>query len=258
MVELNEGSVPDADAAGSATIPAVETQGDEATAPHVEASGPAPQVSPTDDGGARGVEAAAAGVRRAEELLNAATHARWPMYLRNLKQILRAAPGGFDERRYGFAGLVDLARACQKQGLVRLERDRRGGLRVFQGPMLRRAPVQHGEPLIEPPLQRPLEAQPNAPVQTSDGGEVEVVEEPMPIVDPTAELLGTTKRKRPARPGQAGTRVRRAPAVRKTAAAKASTPSRRSRSKKAAAPDTTDETGAPDDRGEAGGQADET
>ena len=46
------------------------------------------------------------------------------MYLRNVKQILRA--GDFDERRYGFGGLIDLLRACMREGYVRLERDRRG------------------------------------------------------------------------------------------------------------------------------------
>ena len=49
---------------------------------------------------------------------------------------LRAADSGFDERRYGFGGLMDLLRACQRDGLMRLERDRRGGLRVFQGAAL--------------------------------------------------------------------------------------------------------------------------
>jgi uncharacterized LabA/DUF88 family protein len=51
---------------------------------------------------------AAEGVQRAGAILAAATNARWPMYLRNVKQILRQAPGGFDERRYGFGGLMDL------------------------------------------------------------------------------------------------------------------------------------------------------
>ena len=71
------------------------------------------------------------GVKVAGQLLAAAVNARWPMYLRNAKQILRA--GSFDERRYGFGGLMDLLRACQREGFIRLERDRRGGLRVFQG-----------------------------------------------------------------------------------------------------------------------------
>ena len=77
----------------------------------------------------------AAGAAEAGRILGAATTARWPMYVRNVKQIFRAA-GGFDERRFGFGGLIDLLRACQRDGFIRLERDRRGGLRVFQGPAL--------------------------------------------------------------------------------------------------------------------------
>ena len=53
------------------------------------------------------------------------------MYLRQMKQFLRNARPDFDERRYG--SLQDLLRACQKAGLVRLERDRQGGLRAFAG-----------------------------------------------------------------------------------------------------------------------------
>ena len=48
------------------------------------------------------------------------------MYLRNVKQILRQAEGGFDERRYGFGGLMDLLKALQRESAVRIERDRRG------------------------------------------------------------------------------------------------------------------------------------
>ena len=54
---------------------------------------------------------------------------RWPMYPRQFKQFLRAADPTFDENRFG--SIADLMRACQKDGLVRLERDRQGGLRVF-------------------------------------------------------------------------------------------------------------------------------
>ncbi|MGD9902390.1 MAG: NYN domain-containing protein [Vicinamibacterales bacterium] len=54
---------------------------------------------------------------------------RWPMYLRQIKQFIRASHPDFDDRKYG--SIVDLMRACQKEGLIRLERDRQGGLRVF-------------------------------------------------------------------------------------------------------------------------------
>ena len=66
-----------------------------------------------------------------EVLAEAATPPRWPMYLRQMKQFIRAARPDFDERRYG--SLPDLLRACQKDGLLRLERDRQGGLRAFAG-----------------------------------------------------------------------------------------------------------------------------
>jgi hypothetical protein len=100
------------------------------------------------------------------------------MYLRNFKQLLRAAEGGFDERRYGFMGLLDLLRAGQREGLVRLERDRRGGLRVFKGPALQ----QTGPSPAINPSQAVTEAEPEAgrldtldtqPVEAEDRFELE-------------------------------------------------------------------------------------
>jgi uncharacterized LabA/DUF88 family protein len=64
-------------------------------------------------------------------LAEAATEPRWPMYPRQFKQFLRNAQPDFDERKYG--SIADLMRACQKDGLLRLERDRQGALRVFAG-----------------------------------------------------------------------------------------------------------------------------
>ena len=53
------------------------------------------------------------------------------MYPRQFKQFLKNAQPDFDERKYG--SIADLMRACQKDGILRLERDRQGGLRVFVG-----------------------------------------------------------------------------------------------------------------------------
>jgi hypothetical protein len=74
-------------------------------------------------------------------LADAATEPRWPMYPRQFKQFLRSALPDFDERKYG--SIADLMRACQKDGLLRLERDRQGALRVFAGGSPRAA-VPHG------------------------------------------------------------------------------------------------------------------
>jgi hypothetical protein len=72
------------------------------------------------------------------------------MYVRNVKQILRSADPAFDERRFGINGSLELVRACQRDGVLRLERDRRGVLRVFPGVALQRQPVE-GEPASELP-----------------------------------------------------------------------------------------------------------
>jgi hypothetical protein len=74
-------------------------------------------------------------------LAEATTPPRWPMYLRQMKQFIRAARPDFDERRYG--SLPDLLRACQKDGLLRLERDRQGGLRAFAG-SVKASSLPHG------------------------------------------------------------------------------------------------------------------
>ena len=126
------------------------------------------------------------------QILRNATGARWPMYLRNVKQILRSADAAFDERRYGFVGLMDLLKACQREGLVRLERDRRGGLRVFQGTAIQRAAAP--ERILDVEHTEAADAQPRHIVAVPDmDAESEVG--PIPI-DTTAELLGRAKARR--------------------------------------------------------------
>ena len=69
------------------------------------------------------------------------------MYVRQVKQFLRNVDPSFDERRFGFASLNDLLRASQREGLFRMERDRQGVLRFFQGNVMK--PVE-GEPIDMP------------------------------------------------------------------------------------------------------------
>jgi uncharacterized LabA/DUF88 family protein len=97
--------------------------------PTETSTGPAPAavMSPAVTG------TPADGVRDLKRLLESAQIRRWPMYLRNVKQLLRQASTPFDERAYGFGSLVDLLRAAQKEGLLRVDRDRQGVIRVFQG-----------------------------------------------------------------------------------------------------------------------------
>jgi uncharacterized LabA/DUF88 family protein len=116
-------------------------------------------------------------------LADAKTQPRWPMYPRQFKQFLRVAQPDFDERRYG--SIADLMRACQKDGLLRLERDRQGALRVFASGAMPRAAVPHGWGVGIP--EAPAAAPPEAPLeQVADLNAVEpviavaVVEEPTP------------------------------------------------------------------------------
>jgi OST-HTH/LOTUS domain-containing protein len=194
-------------------------------------------------------ESAEAGVARARQILAAAANARWPMYLRNVKQILRQAEGGFDERRYGFGGLMDLLKALQRDGVVRIERDRRGGLRVFQGQALQQAtrsqvyvglPKDVEEEEIETVDAVPVEAQPGEVVATEEPADTEQPEiEPIPI-DTTAELLGRRTRKPRARTPRVGAGAAREPQARgegrtRKTAAKKPAARKSTRARKAAA-----------------------
>jgi len=169
----------------------------------------------------------AEGVRVAGRILTAARNARWPMYLRNVKQILRQAEGGFDERRYGFGGLMELLKACQREGFVRIERDRRGGLRVFQGPQLQGAAAAVRHPILpQPDVEDTFDTQP-IETRTSDAplsDEPPEIEESAPqpdLIDTTAELLGRAKpkprRARAARPTGVVKKAARKPAARRSA-----------------------------------------
>ncbi len=69
------------------------------------------------------------------------------MYVRQAKQFLRSAIEGFDERKYGFASVVDLLRAAGKEGVLRIERDRQGAIRLFPGANLAGRTSATSEPL---------------------------------------------------------------------------------------------------------------
>jgi uncharacterized LabA/DUF88 family protein len=197
MVELTAGDAEKSDAAvadagGSEGDAAAQAGGPGAAAAASAAAPAPPPIEPAGD--------QAAGVQQVARILAAAQNPRWPMYLRNFKQILRAADGGFDERRYGFGGLMDLMRACQREGLIRLERDRRGGLRVFQGSSTPRSqpPTAHlPQPDVADEQPRDESVGSGRPLEPRGSDEEPVDFEPMPTIDPTAELLGRAKPRRP-------------------------------------------------------------
>jgi hypothetical protein len=162
-----------------------------------------------------------------------------------VKQILRQADGGFDERRYNFGGLMDLLKALQREQFVRVERDRRGGLRVFQGsnlPKMAQMPTLEGLPQVDESYEAIEELVGNVaeePAAAAASGlpqpDVETEGEPVPqLVDTTAELLGRATPK-PRRPRATRAAAPKAAKPKKTAA-KPST-----RSSKATSHDARDE-----------------
>jgi uncharacterized LabA/DUF88 family protein len=68
-----------------------------------------------------------------QALSRAGASPRFPMYARQFKHLMKTFDESFDERRYGFAGIVDALRFGQREGLFRLDRDRQGGVRVHPG-----------------------------------------------------------------------------------------------------------------------------
>jgi uncharacterized LabA/DUF88 family protein len=88
------------------------------------------EAAPRVNGGLRATD----GIREVRRLLQSSQKPpRWPMYIRQLKQFLRGVDPTFDERKFGFESLGDLVRGCQRDGLLRIERDRQGGMRIFPG-----------------------------------------------------------------------------------------------------------------------------
>ncbi len=136
---------------------------------------------------------------------------RWPMYVRQLKQYLRVADANFDERKWGFTTIMEFLRLLQREGLFRLERDRRGQVRVFPGAALQQREAVVGS---APQPAQPEEIRDAVEVETSEPQDevvqAEPVEDPMPAEAVATEVI-EIEESQPAAPA----RVRRS---RKTAA----------------------------------------
>jgi hypothetical protein len=142
------------------------------------------------------------------------------MYPRQFKQFLKAAQPDFDERRYG--SIADLMRACQKDGILRLERDRQGGLRVFANGATARATVPHGWGLVVGNAQ-PLEVvEPEALVEPLPPAIAEPVALPLEVDGNVAETSKapakarkTTRAKKTAAPAAKTEKKKAAPRKKK-------------------------------------------
>ncbi len=122
------------------------------------------------------------GIRAVQRAFTDTPPSRWPLYVRQAKQHLRTAVAGFDERKYGFASVVDLLRAAGKEGVLRIERDRQGAIRLFPGSNLAPKPAMP----VDEPDQEILDVEEEV---FSAPTEVEIVSETIadePIVDAEA------------------------------------------------------------------------
>jgi hypothetical protein len=117
-------------------------------APERRETAPEPAAEPAEAPGAAGEPRAADGIREVRRIFQSAPNPpRFPMYLRQAKQFMRSVDPSFDERRFGFGTLQDLLRACQREGLFRIERDRQGIIRLFPGTIMQAAASRDEEAL---------------------------------------------------------------------------------------------------------------
>ena len=143
LVEPRDGSVVVEDAGAAAERPPVE--------PAVVR--PPASAEPRDDEEEESLPSSPMtmqdGIRAVQQAIaDAPTPPRFPMYVRQAKQFLRTSIEGFDERKYGFSSVVDLLRASGKEGVLRIERDRQGAIRVFPGANLTAKP-RAADPAID-------------------------------------------------------------------------------------------------------------
>lgn len=97
-------------------------------------------ATPDRDGVAATPERMEEGVRQIRMAFEkAASPPKWPMYLRGVRQLIKAFDPDFDETEYGFRGLQDALRQLQKTGFLRLDRNRSGVLRILPGEWLSQA-----------------------------------------------------------------------------------------------------------------------
>ncbi|HEV2491456.1 MAG TPA: NYN domain-containing protein [Terriglobia bacterium] len=148
---------------------------------------PAPTAATTPE--VTGTSADAMNVLRQAVAAAAGKAPNRPLYMRQVRQGMRAIDKTFDERRHGFRGILDLLHQAQREGLIRLQRDHKGVWRIFPLAPSAAAAVAPAEPA--PAASEPvIEAQAAASTdfwqsdQTLTAGEAEpVVEVPASIAE---------------------------------------------------------------------------
>jgi len=203
-----EESEGDAAAAVASGQSAAVASGQAVEQPHV------PPVAPTPMQAEEGVRA----IQEAFQKSNVTPH--WPMYLRNVKQFIKNASPTFDEHRYGFHSFLEVVRHAQRAGLLRLERNRQGILRVFPGnqmSQLQRAAMPRAEqPAVPESPMVPYDVEEQPQVHESepephlaDGSPEEISERQPEAAELTAEPAAETVEDQPVRKRRASSGLKR-------------------------------------------------
>jgi uncharacterized LabA/DUF88 family protein len=171
-----------------------------------------------------------------------------PVYLRQIRQLLRAAGTAVDERS-GFRGLLDLLHQAQREGWLRLHRDRKGVWRVFPaGPAPAVTPATSADveiaaevpqelepgletglepevgsdlgPELEPDLLLPVETDVNWEVEALPEEIIEPAEPPTPVPAPAEDLVDAeaapqSKPRKPRAPKAGAKTAKRKPSTRR-------------------------------------------
>lgn len=180
-----------------------------------------------------GTSAEALGLLKIALAAAAAKAPNRPLYMRHIRQALRTADKEFDERRYGFRGFLDFLHQAQREGWLKLQRDRKGVWRVFQvisPSAVSSDAASMGEPTSEEMaatvsgyLPQEVDALLHEPVITEEVGDVEVepaqtesaIVEEFPVNDTSSESSASAKIRKPRAARGSGARARKTPARRK-------------------------------------------
>lgn len=136
-----------------------------------------------------------------------------PLYMRHILKALRGEQKDFKEQSYGFRSLLDLLHFAERGGVVRLERDRRGVLRIFPTgtPVAMAAATEAPAPEI-PLVEAPIVEQ--AVIEEAAVESQALPEAPVEAIQPEAEPKPKARRQRGRRSGSTPQRksgARRAP-----------------------------------------------
>ena len=178
------------------------------------------------------------GIKEVRRLFQAAQNPpRWPMYVRQVKQYLRGVDPAFDERKFGFHSLNDLLRACQRDGLFRVERDRQGVLRFFPGNVMKADEARSAAGINAADIEAAerLAAAGEAELAAAEAGDGDIVDSDVVREEPERPSVVDVDDAQPAEAGAAEQSEEAQPAKRARRSRKAAAP-KAPKEKKAARP----------------------